>query len=1091
GTTTPQSRLSVAGDLKIATSSGYLNFGADYTTSTSSYGFRDYGGTMQYKNLSGQWVNIGSAGSSGALGSLSDVSIGSAAYGDVLMYTGTTWADTATGSLGLIADNDFTANGLMVRTAAGTYTSRNATGTLNEIYVVNPDGAAGDITFSLPDVVYLGASGQIGRDADNLLNFSTDNQITFRTNGINNMILNSSGYLGIGTTTPQSRLSVAGDLKIATSSGYLNFGADYTTSTSSYGFRDYGGTLQYKNSGGQWVNIGSAGSSGSLGSLSDVSISGEAAGQMLYYTGSTWANSGLITLDASNNFVGFGTTSPGYLVDISTSSTDYLARIYNTSTAASSSGLSIRVDGTGNLLNLNHNGSDVVTISGAATVFSNPVQFGSAGDVSIAYDLIMANDMAGNIIFDGPGYIKTDSSWENLDLTLSAANTGDIVLDDTTVITGTTTIQVTTSANNLKVFTIATSTSGTIFSVDADGDYFYDGSGSSPSADYAEYFYTIDTDLVSGEAVCVDVTNNNAVKRCDRAADGNLMGIVSTRPAIVGNSRPETQNNDNYKIIAMLGQIPAKVSAENGEIRPGDSLTSASGTPGYIMRAEAGDPTVGVALESFNGGRGTINVLISRRNKSLTVEMVEDKITDRIAAMEIEDEVMIMLETALDNYNFASATLVIVSDEIDRFDESLDSRLTVEFDAVSGNLTAIAAGIDALTNRIILAENNLADLDTRISLLEAGINNNSEDSDNLAQVMEITASGNVRLGPGIQGGQGLATTSEPDVAIVEIVTSTSSAKTAFVVNQVGEGDVADFRANGVSIVNIADTGRVSIVGEMLVDGRIMICSGGACGSTLDTAVDETMGDMGVEGKVVAGAFEGYCDDGYAWVPGSAKYGTMPGFCLEINEHPSGLPATSEEEDGAANPAWVNVSQGEAALACEAIADGYHLITENEWLTITENVIRNIDNDCDKEAEGLQLAFKHEINEDVANETNYGAACEATTSSFILSNGNEIFGLAGGAAEWTDQTIPSAALMKPESLSWQEYYAIDDFRGNNITPPYYYNHGDNGIGRIMTGTATSTDSYIRGFVRGASALFDLDMSFAPTAATSTIGFRCAK
>jgi hypothetical protein len=76
-----------------------------------------------------------------------------------------TWR--ATNTLGFQAsgayleDADFASNGIMVRTASGVYTTRFATGTLNEIAVVNPDGGAGDITFSLPDLVYLGANSMI------------------------------------------------------------------------------------------------------------------------------------------------------------------------------------------------------------------------------------------------------------------------------------------------------------------------------------------------------------------------------------------------------------------------------------------------------------------------------------------------------------------------------------------------------------------------------------------------------------------------------------------------------------------------------------------------------------------------------------------------------------------------------------------------------------------------------------------------------------------------------------------------------------------------------------------------------------------
>jgi hypothetical protein len=75
------------------------------------------------------------------------------------------------------------------------------------------------------------------------------------------------------------------------------------------------------------------------------------------------------------------------------------------------------------------------------------------------------------------------------------------------------------------------------------------------------------------------------------------MGIVSTHPAIIGNAKDGYEEDEHYKIIGMLGQILANVSTENGEIRPGDSLTSASSTPGYAMRALPGDPTVGIALE--------------------------------------------------------------------------------------------------------------------------------------------------------------------------------------------------------------------------------------------------------------------------------------------------------------------------------------------------------------------------------------------------------------------------------------------------------------------------------------------------------------
>jgi hypothetical protein len=191
---------------------------------------------------------------------------------------------------------------------------------------------------------------------------------------------------------------------------------------------------------------------------------------------------------------------------------------------------------------------------------------------------------------------------------------------------------------------------------------------------------------------------------------------------------------------------------------------------------------------------------------------------------------------------------------------------------------------------------------------------------------------------------------------------------------------------------------------------------------------------------------------------------MPGFCVSIDE------AKIEFDDN--NQSWTNINQGEASLACQQVEDGNHLLTENEWLTIAENTIRVIDNDIDLEADGLQLAL--------ASSTN-------ASTTIVLTNATLLKNIIGGVAEWTDQTVTRAGVFEPVSDEWQEYSAITDFKGYNISPPYYYN-SENNIGRVKTADTGSTH---RGFVRGESALYDLDLSMSPTTATSTIGFRCAK
>ncbi|MDA3806276.1 MAG: integrin alpha [Thiomicrorhabdus sp.] len=635
------------------------------------------------------------------------------------------------------------------------------------------------------------------------------------------------------------------------------------------------------------------------------------------------------------------------------------------------------------------------------------------------------------------------------------------------------------------IFSIATATNVT-YKIQADGTVYSDNAYNATGADYAEYFYTEDTDLVSGEVVCVDILNDNAVARCYRESDTNVMGIVSSNPSIIGNSKDTYKDDKNMVIVGMLGQVPARVTDENGSIRPGDSLTSAS-LAGYLMRASSSAPTVGVALESLDSGIGNINVLISRKNKSITVEEVEEKVTERIAAMEIEDEVNILIANAVDSLNLDDQISSIVDDEL----LLVDARLTIEVDTLTGLINNNKSNINNLMSRVAVVENDITDIKSRLDMLDIGTTTNPITSDTFA----INEDGTIRLGNNIDNNISTTTIGTSTVEIVDapvaiVDIEADSELTAFVVNQVSSGDVADFQSDGVSIVNIANEGEVRVVGEMLVDGRIMLCSGGSCGDALDNAVDETMGDMGVEGKVVAGAFENYCDEGFVWVEGSAKYGTMPGFCVMSDE----AKFADMNGDGIAEmdmlvdlqgPTWDNMNQGEAKLTCESLGSGYHLISENEWMTIADSIIKVADNDMDDELEGLQL--ESPLKRSGCETDEVCLATTATSTVQILANGNEISNIGAGLGEWTDKIVTKAGVPTPLTNDWQEFYAVEDYKGFNIIPPYYYS-SENGIGMIKTG---DNDQAMRGFVRGTNGVFSLDISNSPVIATSTIGFRCAK
>ena len=199
------------------------------------------------------------------------------------------------------------------------------------------------------------------------------------------------------------------------------------------------------------------------------------------------------------------------------------------------------------------------------------------------------------------------------------------------------------------------------------------------------------------------------------------------------------------------------------------------------------------------------------------------------------------------------------------------------------------------------------------------------------------------------------------------------------------------------------------------------------------------------------------------MPGSAKYGTLPGFCVMAD-------LAGSEDLLIGGTAKTDVSQGEAQIACAALGAGYHLISENEWLTIAENILQVAENDIDKEASGMQLA------------------ASSSAFDFKLTNDNIIKNLVGEIAEWTNQNVTAAGEPDaPIMNKWNEYSEVTDYNGLNISPDYYLTDAVNHIGKIYL----SSRSGLKGFVRGSGGIYGLDLSYGPSEKSPNIGFRCGK
>jgi len=550
-------------------------------------------------------------------------------------------------------------------------------------------------------------SGYLGTDAVGMpLAFTSGSNVEA-------MRILSNGNIGIGTTTSAQKLTVVGTsgsdiLNIASSTGssllYINQAGLVGIGTAAplrlLSLKGSVPVMRFEDTdaGGAVGEINVNNTSGSI--IIDSDASNLAAGS---YTSFQVDGAEKMRLDANGN-LGLGITDPGTTkLYVTQGTTNAWAAVFKNTDSADSYGLTVRagndsadasfsimdrtststymyVRGDGNVGFGIANPARPVVINGAST--QGTLQITNSGSGVASSDGLLLYNVSGDAYL-----INQEAASLNFGVNSSVKMT---ILSGGNVGIGT--------AGPGYKLDIQGGTGVAADKINSRWGYLTNG------ADYAEYFYTDDTDLASGETVCIDVVKDNAIKRCDRGADNNVMGIVSTNPSIVGNGNGAERDNDpHYKIIGMLGQVPALVTNDNGPIYPGDSLTSASTTPGFLMRANAGDSTVGIALESFDASAGRINVLISRRNKSLTVETIESEVSERIAAMAIEDDVRLMIDTSLESLNVDDQIKAVVASELNIF----DSRLTLKFDDISGQIANLETKYEGLDTRLSLLEDNV------------------------------------------------------------------------------------------------------------------------------------------------------------------------------------------------------------------------------------------------------------------------------------------------------------------------------------------------------------------------------------------------
>ncbi len=192
--------------------------------------------------------------------------------------------------------------------------------------------------------------------------------------------------------------------------------------------------------------------------------------------------------------------------------------------------------------------------------------------------------------------------------------------------------------------------------------------------DLAESYLTDDATLKPGDVVALDKNNPNRVVKADVKDNPTAIGIVSTKPGLLLTEwSPDDivfASGTKMVSLALAGRVPLIVSSLNGPIAVGDKL-SASAIPGVAVKAMAGQPTIGIAMENFNGtGAGTITTFVnidssasasSNLNQGLTIDTSNQKIIVGSSTMPYNFALngnLSMLSTSLNTISFSTTTLL-------------------------------------------------------------------------------------------------------------------------------------------------------------------------------------------------------------------------------------------------------------------------------------------------------------------------------------------------------------------------------------------------------------------------------------------------
>ena len=153
---------------------------------------------------------------------------------------------------------------------------------------------------------------------------------------------------------------------------------------------------------------------------------------------------------------------------------------------------------------------------------------------------------------------------------------------------------------------------------DHTGKGFFNGGTQNSGADLAEAFDVTGASALyePGDVLAIAVDADRTVQKSQEAYSSLVVGVYATKPGVLLTEENVDSNLSDKVPMGVVGVIPTKVCNENGPIRRGDILVTAS-RPGYAMKADLNKlkpgQAIGKALQEFDGETGKIKVLVNVR----------------------------------------------------------------------------------------------------------------------------------------------------------------------------------------------------------------------------------------------------------------------------------------------------------------------------------------------------------------------------------------------------------------------------------------------------------------------------------------------